>query len=123
MKRTFAVPTLNGKCCAHFGQCHSFALVEVEDGVADEVRYLDPPNHQPGSFPRFLAEQGVDVVLAGGMGLMAQNLFRENNIEVHMGIGIDDPGLLVEKFLLDQLPEGENLCNHGTGDHEPVCGD
>jgi len=65
----------------------------------------------------------VDVVLAGGMGVKAQDLFQENNIEVRMGVGVEDPGLLVEQFLDDELPAGENLCNHGTDDHEPVCGD
>lgn len=122
MKRTFAIPTLNGKSCAHFGHCQSFAVIKVDGDVVDPTEFLAPPAHQPGSYPRFLADQGVNVVLAGGMGTKAQNLFRENNIEVHMGIGEEDPGILVEQFLRNELQTGENHCNHGHAGHEPNCG-
>ncbi len=123
MKRTFAIPTLGDKSCAHFGHCQNFAIVEVTGDDVGKVRYLDPPAHQPGTYPRFLAQQGVNIVIAGGMGVMAQNLFQENNIEVHMGVGEEEPGFLVEQFLRNELQTGENLCNHGTDDHDPNCGD
>ncbi len=123
MKRTIAIPTLEGKSCVHFGQCQSFAVVDVEGQEVGEIRFLQPPAHQPGSYPSFLAEQGVGVILAGGMGVMAQNLFRENGIEVHMGIGTEEPRTLIEQFLHDELQTGDNLCNHGADDHEPNCGD
>lgn len=123
MKRTFGIPTLDGKSCAHFGHCQSFAVIEVDGDRLGEVQFLDPPAHQPGTYPRFLADQGVDIVLAGGMGAMAQNLFRENGIEVHMGVGVAEPGLLVTQFLQNALPTGENPCNHDADDHVPNCGD
>ena len=122
MKRTFAIPTMDGKACAHFGHCQSFAVVEVIDDQLGEVKFLAPPVHQPGTYPRFLAGEGVDVVIAGGMGVMAQNLFRDNNIEVYMGVSVEEPGSLVQKFLRDELQTGDNLCNHGSNDHEPNCG-
>ena len=31
MKKLFAVPTNNGKLCAHFGHCEQFAVIETED--------------------------------------------------------------------------------------------
>ena len=123
MKRTFAIPTLNGKSCAHFGHCQSFAVVQVDGSDVGNVLFMDPPAHQPGTYPRFLADQGVNIVIAGGMGVMAQNLFRENNIEIHMGVGVEEPGFLVSQFLSNELQTGDNLCNHGTDDHEPNCGD
>ena len=122
MKRTFAIPTTDGKSCAHFGHCQSFAVVEVADGRLGATKFLEPPAHQPGTYPRFLADQGVEIVLAGGMGVMAQNLFRENNIEVHMGVGVEEPHLVVEQFLRNELQTGDNLCNHGAEDHDPSCG-
>ncbi len=124
MKRKFAIPTLDNKSCAHFGHCQSFAVVQVDDdNEIGKVQFVDPPVHQPGTYPRFLAEQGVDVIIAGGMGVMAQDLFRKNNIEVHMGVGVEDPSLLVEQFLNSELQTGDNLCNHGADDHQPNCGD
>ena len=122
MKRKFAIPTMGGKSCAHFGHCQSFAVVDEDDGRLGEVKFLDPPAHQPGTYPRFLADLGVGIVIAGGMGVKAQDLFRENNIEVHLGIGVEDPLLLVEQFLRNELQTGGNLCDHGTDDHNPNCG-
>ncbi len=121
MKRKFAIPTVDGKSCAHFGHCQSFAVVEVEGVDLGVMNFMDPPAHQPGTYPRFLADQGVSIVIAGGMGQMAQNLFQQNNIEVHMGVGVEEPHFLVEQFLRNELQTGDNLCNHGSDDHEPNC--
>lgn len=123
MKRTFAIPTASGKSCAHFGHCQSFAVVQVDGKELGAVSFLEPPAHQPGTYPRFLADQGVDVILAGGMGAMAQDLFRRNNIEVHMGVAEDEPLALVQKFLRDELQTGENLCNHDSDDSDHHCSD
>lgn len=117
MKRVFAVPTIDGKACLHFGHCQSFAVLDVEEGAITQERYLTPPAHQPGSHPRFLAEMGVNIIIAGGMGAMAQNLFKQNNIEVHMGVAEAAPAALVQQYLQDQLTTGVNLCNHDD-DHE-----
>ena len=118
MKRIFAIPTVDGKSCAHFGHCERFAVLEVEDGEITRELLIAPPVHQPGVYPRFLAESGVSIIIAGGMGGMARNLFQQNNIEVHMGVGVEDPRLLVEQFLRNELKTGENLCSHGDGDDD-----
>lgn len=122
MNRKYAVPCAGGICCAHFGHCQNFALIEVVAGTVSDPVFVDPPAHQPGTFPRFLAEQGVGVILAGGMGVMAQNLFRENNIEVHLGVAESEPRSLVEQYLKGDLQAEGNRCNHGTPEHEPNCG-
>ena len=121
MNRMFAVPTQNKELCAHFGHCESFAVIEVENNKIVKESYLDPPAHQPGTYPAFLAEQGVNTIISGGMGVMAQNLFKENNIEVFMGINAENPVKLVEKYLQSELESGDNLCDsnhdHGEGHH------
>ena len=111
MKIKFAIPTANGQLTQHFGRCDKFAVVEIEDNKIIKEEFLTPPEHQPGSFPRFLASKGVDVVIAGGMGPQAQNLFAENNIKVILGINAETPSKLVEKYVNLQLEAGENLCD------------
>ena len=87
----------------HFGHCEQFALVDVdEDGpqAAEAPRSLTPPPHEPGLLPRWLHEQGADVVIAGGMGQRAQQLFAQSGIRVLVvragghagGIGCGLPG-------------------------------
>lgn len=112
MKKLFAVPTENGKLCEHFGHCEKFAIVETEDQKVIKEEYVSPPVHQPGVYPEFLAQHGVKVIISGGMGVKAQQLFAQNNIEVCMGVGADSPSILVEQYLNNQLQTGENLCDH-----------
>jgi len=117
MDRIFAVPTVNKKLTAHFGHCQSFAVLKVVDDKLVEENYLEPPEHQPGSYPAFLAGKGVNTIIAGGMGVMAQNLFTENNIEVFMGLDAVEPSKLAELYIQDKLENGDNLCD-STHDHE-----
>jgi predicted Fe-Mo cluster-binding NifX family protein len=118
MKKLFAVPTENKKLCAHFGHCEKFAIVETfEDKIVKE-EYVEPPEHQPGTFPKFLSDMGVNTIIAGGMGQRAQDLFAMNSIEVYMGVNSEDPSKLVLSYLSDQLETGDNQCRHGP-DH--VC--
>ena len=112
MKKLFAIPTENGKLCAHFGHCETFALIETEDNKILKEEFITPPVHQPGVYPEFLAELGVNAIISGGMGHKAQELFAQNNIEVHIGVNSESPRKLIEYYLNNQLKTGENLCDH-----------
>ena len=112
MKKIFAVPTENKKACAHFGHCETFAIVAVENGEIVQEYYIEPPEHQPGTYPRFLVGLGVQTVIAGGMGVKAQTLFTENNISVVMGAGVEDPSKLVLDYEAGNLESGSNACDH-----------
>jgi predicted Fe-Mo cluster-binding NifX family protein len=71
-----------------------------------------PPPHEPGVLPRWLHEMGADVILAGGMGARAQDLFNQNGIKVVTGAPADSPESLVHRFLSNSLVTGENVCDH-----------
>ena len=112
MKRLFAIPTVRGELTPHFGHCEQFALVETEDNKIGEVRFVSPPGHQPGIYPRFLSELGVHVIIAAGIGQRAQHLFSQHNIEVYLGVESGSPESLVEDFLNGRLHTGQNPCDH-----------
>jgi len=112
MKKKFAIPTLNEKLTAHFGHCEKFAIVDVENEKVVNEEFIVPPVHQPGVYPKFLADYGVHVIIAGGMGQKAQDLFAMNNIEVHMGVQDGSPSELVMSYLSNELKTGQNLCDH-----------
>ena len=117
MTRRFAIPTAGGALCAHFGHCESFAIIDVEADTVTSETEVTPPEHQPGTYPRYLASQGVDVVLAGGMGQMARSLFGQNGIEVHTGVVAGTPRDLVESYLRQELATGGYECDHGAHGH------
>ncbi len=109
-----AVPLADGKLTAHFGHCGQFAVLDV-DPQSKTIRSqvtLDPPAHEPGVLPAWLAEQGVNLVIAGGMGQRAQKLFTDRNIEVIVGAPVDTPEALVSDYLAGALKTGDNICDH-----------
>jgi predicted Fe-Mo cluster-binding NifX family protein len=107
-----AIPLAEGKLTAHFGHCQEFALIEVEDNQIKEKEILIPPPHEPGVLPKWLHEQGADVIIAGGMGMRAIDLFSQNSIKVMTGAPSLTPEELVKKYLDDTLTTGDNLCDH-----------
>lgn len=108
----FAVPLANGALCAHFGHCQQFVIVDTQDGRIVAMKYHTPPPHEPGALPRWLGELRVNVVIAGGLGRRALDLFNERGIEVMMGAPSASPEQLVADYLAGTLRVGHNLCDH-----------
>ena len=108
----FAIPLAEGKLTAHFGHCQEFALVEVEQNEVKNKEILVPPPHEPGVLPKWLHDMGANVIIAGGMGAMAVNLFNQNGIEVVTGAPSLEPEVLVKSYLENNLETGENACDH-----------
>lgn len=109
-----AIPTANGKLCMHFGHCESFTMLEIDPatGTIAAITELDPPPHEPGVLPHWLAQQGADLVIAGGMGQRAQSLFEEQSIKVIVGAPSETPEELVRAYLSGALETGTNACDH-----------
>jgi Mrp family chromosome partitioning ATPase/predicted Fe-Mo cluster-binding NifX family protein len=109
-----AVPVTNGVLSSHFGHCEQFVLFDVgTDGKTLSGRQvLTPPPHEPGTFPKWLHEQGATVIIAGGMGSRAQSLFGQNGILVVVGVAGGEPDFIVGEFLAGRLATGANICDH-----------
>jgi Mrp family chromosome partitioning ATPase/predicted Fe-Mo cluster-binding NifX family protein len=109
-----AIPTAAGRLSQHFGHCDRFALLDVDQAAKRIVgkRELESPEHQPGLLPRWLAENGATLIIAGGMGANAQKLFAESGIRVLIGAPAETPEALVEAFMTGTLQTGGNQCDH-----------
>jgi len=109
-----AIPTTGGQLASHFGHCEEFTVFDVEREASriGGTLMLDAPPHQPGLLPAWLAERGVDVVIAGGMGRRARTLFEERGIHVVVGGPLSNPQEIVESYLAGTLETGGNLCDH-----------
>ena len=110
----YAVPVSDGKVAMHFGHCEHFALIDADEASNAIFRkeIVASPGHQPGLLPVWLAEQGVSVIVAGGMGSRAQSLFRENRIQVVIGALEEDPEKAVLDCISGVLVTGDNICDH-----------
>jgi ATP-binding protein involved in chromosome partitioning len=109
-----AIPLADGKLTAHFGHCERFALIDIDPAARTIAKREDveAPPHQPGLLPPWLAERGVNVIIAGGMGQRAQDLFAQQNIQVVLGAAVETPERLVAAHLAGTLETGDNACDH-----------
>lgn len=109
-----AIPVADGRLCMHFGHCERFALIEVDDATKtiQGTTYLVPPPHEPGVLPRWLHQEGAELIIAGGMGQRAQSLFVQNGVEVIVGAPAEAPEDIASAYLSGKLEAGQNLCDH-----------
>jgi len=116
MIKKIAIPLENGLLCPHFGHCRTFAVLNIENDVIVDAKEVNPPEHVPGLYPRWIAQFGVTDVIAGGMGQHAIDLFMEQKINVFVGAPIKSARDLVNDFIAGKLSLNANYCNH-DGDH------
>ncbi len=90
----------------HFGHCDVYTLIEIENEAVRSVTTLPNPPHAEGGClepVRRLAERGVNVLLAGGMGMRPLNAFRESGIDVFRAAGFASVDKAVQAFLAGGL--------------------
>ena len=109
-----AISTDGDYVSAHFGRCPAFTIAEIENNQMLNKSTIDNPGHHPGFLPKFLHEKGVTAIIAGGMGMRAQELFTQAGIQTIMGISgkVDS---VIENVISGTLEGGESLCNPGAG--------
>jgi len=79
----------DGEVSGHFGRCPFFLLAEAEGRTATVSEVVPNPHfeaHQPGAVPGFVRDLGADVIIAGGMGPRAIEMFHDFGIDVATGV-------------------------------------
>jgi ATP-binding protein involved in chromosome partitioning len=109
-----AVPVAEGKLCMHFGHCEKFVIVSVGDATRAITGKEDavPPPHEPGLYPGWLHDKGVTVVIAGGMGMRAQQFFRQYGMQVVTCAPAEHPQTVILGWLKGESVTGGNVCDH-----------
>ena len=114
-----AVTYDNENVFQHFGKTENFKVYEVEDDkvVSSEVIGSNGTGH--GALAGLLAEQGINVLICGGIGEGAQTALTEAGIEMVAGAqgNTDD---VVEAYLKGELVSTGANCEegHSCGSHE-----
>ena len=112
----------NGNIFQHFGKTETFKVYEVEDNevVSSEVISSNGTGH--GALAGLLAEQGISVLICGGIGGGAQTALAEAGIEVCSGAqGNTDEA--VEAYLKGELTSAGTTCDHHHYEEGHSCGD
>lgn len=113
-----AVPHLQGSVNAHFGSTREFLIATVAgDKVEQTALYqIQGMQHNHAGIAGFLREQGVEVILAGGMGAPMQQALKQAGFEVYCGVsGPVVPA--VEAFARGEIEQSEVACSHHQGEH------
>jgi len=109
-----AIPVTDGKLSSHFGHCQQFAIIDADPDTkkVTNIEMLTSPAHEPGILPKWLSGLCVDLIITGGIGRRAQQLFAQNNIDVIVGAMNNTPQELAMQYLTGQLQSGQNICDH-----------
>ena len=122
-KMIIAVPTempggLEAIISGHFGHCGVFTLVAMEDGKVGDVTLLDNAHHVQGGCMtpvNLLADNKVDILIAGGMGMRPLQGFNSVGIDVYHNNGLQRVDQVVAAMADGKLPQfgAENTCGGG----------
>ena len=109
-----AIPLSGGRLSQHFGHSEQFLFVDadLEQQKVLCKEMVTAPEHAPGLLPRWLAEHGVGMVVAAGLGGRARDLLAASSIQVLSGVSAVDPEVLVADFVNGKLETGTNQCDH-----------
>ena len=127
-----AVTYENGEIFQHFGHTKQFKIYEFDEGDKIlNVELIDVNGSGHGALAGLLAEQGVDVLICGGIGGGAQMALKEAGIELFGGVvgGADSAVVAYLKRELAYNPEvrcdhhdHEHGEGHDCGSHDHECG-
>ena len=115
-----AVASEEKNVSGHFGFCEGFTIYDVNGAKELKKEFVKNPGHKPGYLPVFLKELNVNLIIAGGMGETAQDLFNENGIEVVVGAqGLCDD--VVQKYIDGELKSTGSVCTQHEHENEGHC--
>lgn len=112
-----AIATENEAVCQHFGHCPEYTIYTIEKNNIRQKEVIHNPGHRPNFLPGYLHEQGVNVIIAGGMGVKAQELFDKAEIKTVLGV-TGSVELVAEQYVQGALQQGISTCEHGLFHHD-----
>lgn len=129
-----AIPVLNGRLNAHFGQSGVFRVFTINGmppTIAGSADIVCPEGQGCGRLGGFLKAQQVDVVLVGGIGAGAMQHLNQAGLEVVSGVGNLSPEQLVADYIAGKLVSAGATCRghqhggrgggHGHGHGHGQC--
>lgn len=111
-----AVASENEMVTEHFGHCANFNIFEAKKNQIIKSESIPNPGHKPGFLPNFLNEMEVNVIISGGMGSGAIEIFEEKGIEVIVGAS-GTAKSAVDAYLQGSLKSTGSIC-HGHEHHD-----
>jgi len=111
---------LDGQRAGHFGHCDVFTLVDVKNGEIENVTTISNQTHVQGGCMvpvNLLAENKVNALIVGGIGMRPLMGFRQVGIDVYHDSIRPEIRPVVEDLIEGRLPmiEDNQVCGGGGG--------
>ncbi len=120
-----AVTFENGNVFQHFGHTEKFKLYTVEDEKIVNLQIVDTNGSGHGALSGFLKDNGVDILICGGIGAGAQNALTEAGIKFFGGVQGSADGAVMA-YLQGKLTYNPDVhCDHHDHEHGEghTCGE
>lgn len=106
----------------HFGHCEKYAIYSLDKNEIASKKYMDAPQGCgcKSNISEILANEGVGIMLAGGIGDAAINVLNNSGIEVIRGCS-GNADQAVKDYLSGKIQDSGESCqqheNHHNNDH------
>ena len=106
-----------GNVYQHFGHTAQFKIYEVAEGKILSSQILDTNGSGHGALASLLDQNGIEVLICGGLGGCARTALNNAGIAIYGGVS-GDADEAVELFLSNALNFNPNACcsHHGHGE-------
>lgn len=125
------IPSSENKLCGHFGHCEYFTFVDVNPETKEilNIEKKVPEDGISCQSASWIATQGANIVLAGGMGARPMAIFAQNGVQIVAGCPELEIETVINQYLNQNLVTGDNTCgkehhhchnhqhNHNHGEH------
>jgi len=130
MNAVIAIPSappggLEAEVGQHFGHCETYTLVSIAEGQIKEINVIPAIAHEHGGCMapvQYLAQNGVQGLIAGHMGMRPLMGFAQMGIDVFQGGTARTVGEAVQSLLEGRLAQFGQQHACGGGAHEGGCG-
>ncbi len=117
-----AVPTVQDQVDQHFGHCEKYSIFTIEDNAITTLEYMESPSGCgcKSNMANELAQSGVKILIAGGIGKGAVNVLTSNGIQTIKGAS-GNVRNAVELYLQGKLVDRGDVCQSHSHDPNHVC--
>lgn len=117
-----AVTYDNEEVFQHFGRTEHFKVYEVEDQQVLSSTIIDSNGTGHGALAGLLANEGIQVLICGGIGGGAQTALTEAGIELIAGAS-GNTDEVIETYLKGELVSTGSNCHHHDHEEGHSCGE
>ncbi len=113
-----AIAVENDLVAEHPGHAPKFVMYDIKDKNILKVEELTPPPHEHGVIPRWLKSLSATTIIAGNIGKVAKDMFKEFGIKAISGAPALSHNHVLDLYINDKLESTNKECDHShSGGH------